>query len=64
MTTAKRSNFRPDRPTHVKSTQRVIERCDFDEGVSDTAYDLFAHEIVPKYKAEEVEAKWDEDDRT
>ena len=62
MTTAKRDNFRPQRPTHVKSTQRVVEQMDYADGESDTCFDLFAHEVVPRYKAKEIEVGYSEDD--
>jgi hypothetical protein len=50
MTTDRYKNFRPDRPTQIVTTQRVVERCDWDEGVSDTYFDLYAREDVPRYE--------------
>jgi hypothetical protein len=65
MTTAKRDNFTPQRPSHVKTTQRVTETLDAQDGYDVCMFDLFAHEQVPQYERPKIKVEYpdtDEDD--
>lgn len=50
MTTDRQKTQQPYKPGHVKTTQRIVEREDWDNGDSDVYFNLFAKEVVPQYE--------------